>query len=55
MEPPYTITVTWAVGDSLVVSHPELQPWEARAALEAAIEAVIDADEDEDAEEKEEP
>lgn len=38
--PPYTITLTWTVGDSLLVDYPELQPWEARSALEAAIEQV---------------
>lgn len=39
-EAPYTVTITWAIGDSLVVSYPDLMPWEARAVLEEAIEQV---------------
>ena len=26
---PYTLTITWTVGDALVLSYPDLQPWEA--------------------------
>jgi hypothetical protein len=39
-EVPYTITLTWAVGDALVVTYPDLNHWEARAALEEAVEIV---------------
>ena len=39
-EVPYTITLTWAVGDALVVVYPDLNHWEARAALEEAVEVV---------------
>jgi len=39
-EVPYTITLTWSVGDALVVSYPDLNHWEARAALEEAVEVV---------------
>jgi len=46
---PYTITVTWTVGDALVVDYANLNPWEARAALEEAV-AVVRAVEDEEAE-----
>ena len=48
--PPYTLTIMWTVGDALVVDYPDLQPWEARAALEEALEMVC-ADERADTEE----
>lgn len=48
-EAPYTITVTWTIGDALVVEYDHLQPWEARAALEEAVD-VVSAVMDEEAE-----
>jgi hypothetical protein len=52
--PPYTLTITWTVGDALVLSYPDLQPWEARAVLEEALEQTF-ADERADTEEEIEP
>jgi hypothetical protein len=50
--PPYTVTVTWSVGDALVVDYPDLHPWEARAVLEEAIE-MVRLDENSDREDEE--
>jgi len=37
---PFTVTVTWSVGDALLIDYPDLLPWEARAVLEEAIEQI---------------
>jgi len=49
---PFVITVTWAPGDSLLLDYPDLEPWEARAALEQAVEQTR-IDEAQDREEQE--
>jgi len=42
--PPFTITISWAVGDSLQVHCGGLEGWEAIAVLEQAIEAIREED-----------
>jgi hypothetical protein len=42
--PPFTITITWAPGDSVVVDYPRLLPWEAHMLLEQAQVAIEDAE-----------
>jgi hypothetical protein len=37
---PYVLTISWSIGDSLVLEYPDLLPWEARAVLEEAIEQI---------------
>lgn len=41
--PPFTITITWAVGDSLHINTGGLTDWEAEAALNAAIDELHEA------------
>jgi len=41
---PFTITISWAVGDSLQVHCGDLQSWEAIAVLDQAIEAIHEED-----------
>jgi hypothetical protein len=54
--PPYVVTISWSVGDSLYVDCGDLEGWEAMALLEQAREVIQDAEradaeaEDEDAE-----
>ena len=44
MFPPYTVTISWAVGDSLEVNCGDLEGWEVVALLEQAIEVIRDAE-----------
>jgi hypothetical protein len=54
-EAPYIITVTWAVGDTVLVDYPDLNPWEARVALKQALGQLrLDAAADEEPAEEEE-
>lgn len=36
----YVVSVTWYIGDALLIEYPDLQPWEAIAVLEEAISTI---------------
>lgn len=42
--PPFIVTISWTVGDSLEVDCGDLEGWEAIAVLEQAAETIRDAD-----------
>jgi hypothetical protein len=42
--PPYVVTISWTVGDSLYVDCGDLEGWEAMALLEQAREVIQDAE-----------
>jgi hypothetical protein len=42
--PPYVVTISWSVGDSLYVDCGDLEGWEAMALLEQAREVIQDAE-----------
>jgi hypothetical protein len=55
--PPLTITITWVVGDTVIIEYENLQPWEVAAVLRLAAGQVEDEqydteDEEEDEEEE---
>ena len=41
---PFTVTISWVVGDSLEVNCGDLEGWEVIALLEQAAEVIRDAD-----------
>jgi hypothetical protein len=47
--PPYVVTISWSVGDSLYVDCGDLEGWEAMALLEQAAETIRDAEQAEQA------
>ena len=42
--PPFVVTISWAVGDSLAVDCGDLEGWEVIALLEQAAEVIRDAE-----------
>jgi hypothetical protein len=42
--PPYVVTISWSVGDSLYVDCGELEGWEVLMLLEQAAETIRDAE-----------
>ena len=42
--PPYVVTISWTVGDSLYVDCGDLEGWEVMALLEQAREVIQDAE-----------
>jgi argininosuccinate synthase len=47
--PPYVVTISWSVGDSLYVDCGELEGWEVLMLLEQAAETIRDAEQAEQA------
>jgi hypothetical protein len=48
--PPYVVTISWTVGDSLCVDCGDLEGWEVLMLLEQAAETIRDAEQAEQAE-----
>jgi hypothetical protein len=42
--PPYVVTISWAIGDSLTVDCGDLESWEVLMLLEQAAETIRDAE-----------